>query len=58
LQGNLDCVGGISITGANAFYSTAAVDAGNLTNTYFNLKDAGANTEWCYIRHIGGAARI
>jgi hypothetical protein len=58
LQGNLDCGGGIAITGANAFYNTPAVDAGNLTNTYINFKGAGAGNDWCYLRQIGGNENI
>jgi hypothetical protein len=50
---NIDCTGGIAVSGANAFYTITNVEANNLTNTYFNLKDAGANSDWCYIRQIG-----
>jgi hypothetical protein len=43
-NGNVDCGGGIGITGSNAFFTPGgtaidtAVDAGNLTNTYLNFK--------------------
>ena len=53
-NGNIDCGGGIAINGSNAFFSTASVDAGNLTNTYINFKNAGSNSDWCYLRQIGG----
>ena len=59
---NIDCGGGIVINGANAIYSPFgisdttinAVDTSNSWNTYINFKDAGANSDWCYIRQIGG----
>jgi hypothetical protein len=52
---NIDCGGGISINGSNAFYyASDIVDAGNRTNTYINFKDAGTNIDWCYLRQIGG----
>ena len=54
-SGNIDCGGGIAITGANSFNNTFNVDGGNLTNTYINFKDAGATSDWCYLRQIGGA---
>jgi hypothetical protein len=54
-NGNIDCGGGIVINGSNAFYTTTTIDVRNLTNTYFNLKDAGANSGWCYIRQIGAS---
>jgi hypothetical protein len=54
LQGNLDCGGGIAINGSNAFYIPfGTIDAANLTNTYLNLKVAGTNDDWCYLRQIG-----
>ncbi len=37
------------------WYIYNRIDAGNLTNTYLNLKDAGANSDWCYIRQIGAS---
>ncbi len=42
------CGGGIARNGSNAFFNTAPVDAGNLTNTYLNFKNAGTNSDWCY----------
>ena len=51
---NIDCGGGIAINGSTAFFNTAGVDAGNLTNTYINFKGAGAGSDWCYLRQIGG----
>ena len=54
-SGNIDCGGGIAINGANAFSNYAEnVDIGNKSNTYLILKEAGANSDWCYIRQIGG----
>ena len=56
LQGNLDCGGGIAINGSNAFYNPfGTIDAANLTNTYLNLKVAGTDNDWCYLRQIGGS---
>ena len=52
--GNIDCGGGIAINGSDAFFSTAPVNSGNLTNTYINFKFAGTNNDWCYLRQIGG----
>jgi hypothetical protein len=58
-NGNVDCGGGIAINGSNAFFTPGgtvvdlAVDAGNLTNTYINFKNAGAAGDWCYLRQIG-----
>ncbi len=54
IRGNLDCGGGIAITGSNAFYSAGAIDTANITNTYLNLKDTAANSDCCYIRPMGG----
>ena len=59
---NIDCGGGIVINGANAFYDPIGisdtlinnVDTSNIINTYINFKDAGANSDWCYLRQIGG----
>jgi hypothetical protein len=51
---NIDCIGGIAITAANAFYQTTSVDPGNLSQTYITFKEAGANSDWCYLRQIGG----
>jgi hypothetical protein len=56
---NIDCGGGIAITGSTAFWqpggtvTDTAVDSGNTTNTYINFKGAGAGTDWCYLRQIG-----
>jgi hypothetical protein len=50
---NIDCGGGISLTGSTAFINTISPDAANLTNTYINFKGAGAGTDWCYLRQIG-----
>ncbi len=53
---NIDCGGGIALTGSNAFYYYADnTDTDNKTNTYINFKDAGANSDWCYIKQIGGS---
>ena len=54
LQGNVDCGGGIAITGSNAFSNDGNVDASNKTNTYINFKDAGSANDWCYLWQIGG----
>jgi len=52
---NIDCGGGIAINGSTAFYNPSnTIDSGNLTNTYMNLKFAGTNNDWCYMRQIGG----
>ena len=54
-SGNIDCGGCIAINGSNAFSNYAEnVDIGNKSNTYLILKEAGANSDWCYIRQIGG----
>ena len=50
---NIDCGGGIAITGCNAFYNTTNIDSANISNTYLNLKFAGTGSDWCYIRQIG-----
>ena len=54
-SGNIDCGGGISITGSTAFFANSLVDAGNLPNTFINFKYAGSDNDWCYLRQIGGA---
>ena len=51
---NIDCGGGLALTGSNAFFSTTSIDAGNIANTYINFKGAGAGSDWCYLRQIGG----
>jgi hypothetical protein len=52
--GNIDCGGGITLNGSNAFYFAADVnDTANKTNTYINFKDAVASSDWCCIRQIG-----
>jgi hypothetical protein len=53
---NIDCSGGtgIAINSSAAFFTPDSVDAGNLTNTYLNLKFAGSTNDWCYISQIGG----
>ena len=52
---NIDCGGGIAINGSTAFYNPSnTIDSGNLTNTYLNLKYAGTDSDWCYLRQIGG----
>jgi hypothetical protein len=53
VRGNIDCGGGIAINGSTAFFNNVGVDDGNKTNTYLNLKFAGTNTDWCYLRQIG-----
>ncbi len=30
------------------------IDIGNKYNTYLNLKNAGASTDWCFLRQVGG----
>jgi len=52
--GNIDCGGGIALTGANAFYETSIVTDTNETNTYINFKFAGSSNDWCYLRQLGG----
>ena len=40
--------------GSNAFaWEADIVDAGNKTNTYINFRNAGASSDWCYLRQIG-----
>jgi hypothetical protein len=51
---NIDCGGGIALTGSTGFFSSGPVDAGNLTNTYINFKFADTGNDWCYLRQIGG----
>jgi len=51
---NIDCGGGIALTGSTGFINTGSTDAGNLTNTYINFKYAGTGNDWCYLRQIGG----
>jgi len=52
---NIDCGGGIALTGSTAFaWEADSVDAGNKTNTYINFRNAGASSDWCYLRQIGG----
>ena len=51
--GDIDCGGGIALTGSTAFYETSAINPQNLTNTYINFKFAGTGSDWCYIRQIG-----
>ena len=52
--GNIDCSGGIALTGANAFFETSGVTDSNEINTYINFKFGGTNNDWCYLRQIGG----
>jgi hypothetical protein len=52
--GNIDCGGGIALTGSTSFFSTSGIDSGNLTNTFINFKHAGTGNDWCYLRQIGG----
>ncbi len=52
--GNCDFGGTIAITGANANFG-GSVDAGNISNTYLSFKDAGASSDWCYLRQIGSS---
>ncbi len=53
IRGNIDCGGGLAITGSTAFFGDAAVNTGNKTNTYINFKFAGSDNDWCYLRQIG-----
>ena len=44
----------IAITGGSANYDGgSSVDPANKTNTYISFKDAGASTDWAYLRQIG-----
>jgi hypothetical protein len=56
--GNIDCGGGIALTGSNAFISPTYIDTANLTNTYINFKNAGSGNDWCNLRQIGGNESI
>ena len=40
------------------FYNFDSLDAGNIINTYFNFKGAGAGNDWCFLRQIGGSEAI
>jgi hypothetical protein len=53
LVGNVDCGGGIAITGSNAFFAQVNTQPLNITNTFINFKSAGAAGDWCYLRQIG-----
>ncbi len=53
ITGNLDCCSGLAINGSNAFFSTAAVDAGTFINTYLNFKYALGGNDLCDLRQIG-----
>jgi len=50
---NIDCGGGIAITGSTAFNQQSLVESSNQTNTYINFKSAGSGNDWCYLRQIG-----
>jgi len=54
VSGNINCEGGIAITGSDAFDSIDSVLSTERTNTYLNLKYAGSANDWCYLRQIGG----
>ena len=49
--GNIDCGGGIALTGSTAF--SGGADPANKVNTYINFKPAGATGDFCYLRQIG-----
>jgi hypothetical protein len=52
---NIDCGGGLALTGAIANYSFSqgTVDSSNILNTYISFKPAGSSDDWCYLRQIG-----
>ncbi len=52
-NGNVDCGGGLALTGSNAFYNISGVDAGNYSNTYLTFRPSITNNDWCYVRQIG-----
>ena len=58
VSGNVDFGGTIAITGGNATYDGGNVDATNKINTYISFKGAGAGSDWCYLRQIGGNESI
>ncbi len=53
LKNNTIINGKVNIKTSNAFFSTAAVDAGMFVNTYLNFKYAGGGNDLCYLRQIG-----
>ena len=55
VNGNINCEGGIAITGANAFLYTTNIDNENLNNTYITFKSANSISDWCYLRQIGSS---
>jgi len=52
-SGNIDCGGGITLTGSNATSNISSVDNSNISNTYLTLKPNISNNDWCYFRQIG-----
>jgi hypothetical protein len=50
ISGNIDCGGGIALTGSHAFNDITSVDPGNYSNTYSTLKANITNNDWCYSR--------
>ena len=55
-SGNIDCGGGIALTGSTAF--SGGGDPANKVNTYINFKPAGATGDFCYLRQIGAPDAI
>ena len=53
-SGTLSWGGALTLlSGTSGFYSSV-VDESNRTNTYIALGPAGSNTDWAYLRQIGG----
>ena len=55
---NIDCGGGISLTGSTAFFNNGGVDLINTSNTYINFKGGNSGSDWCYLRQIGDNENI
>ena len=53
INGNINCEGGIAITGSDAFINNTNIDTENKTNTYITFKAANSISDWCYLRQIG-----
>jgi hypothetical protein len=52
---NLTVNGALTLMAATSDYNTSNVDAGNLTQTYLALGEAGTGNDYAYLRQIGGA---
>jgi hypothetical protein len=51
---NIDCGGGIAITGSTTPYNPSSIaENPSLINTYIAFKGSGAGNDWAYLRQIG-----